>query len=323
MAETGRDIARAAELLRKGQLVAIPTETVYGLAANALDPEACVRIFEAKERPFFDPLIVHIKDLDEVLKYAVTFPPEAESLCRKFWPGPLTVVLNKRDIIPDIVTAGQNTVALRVPGHTLTLQLLEILDFPLAAPSANPFGYVSPTTAAHVERQLGSRIPYILDGGPCEVGLESTIVRFTGGKPELLRLGGMDADTLRKEIGDFTEMLHQGSDPSAPGQLDQHYSPHTRFMLCKEGETINVNSGYRTAFLRFRKAVDLHSEIDQYVLAADGDLHTAARNLFSKLRELDEKGYDQIIAETVPDTGLGRAINDRLRRAAAREISPE
>lgn len=323
MAETGRDIAKAAELLRSGEVVAIPTETVYGLAANALNPEACVRIFEIKERPFFDPLIVHIRGIEEVLRYAIEFPPEAKELCQRYWPGPLTVVLKKREIIPDIVTAGHDSVALRVPAHEVTLNLLQMLDFPLAAPSANPFGYVSPTRASHVEKQLGSKIPYILDGGPCRVGIESTIIRFGGERPELLRLGGMDTRILKETLGEFTESLHQGSNPGAPGQLDQHYAPLTRFILLKTGEQPFPIKGVKTALIRFRDYSTDFPEQDQYILSDTGDLHIAANQLFAVLRETDEKGYGQIIAETVPEVGIGRAINDRLRRAAAKGISPE
>ncbi|MFZ4635519.1 MAG: L-threonylcarbamoyladenylate synthase, partial [Saprospiraceae bacterium] len=186
----GSDLSRAVHLLNDGYLVGIPTETVYGLAGNALNPAAVASIFEAKNRPSFDPLIVHISDATELTRYALTLPEAARRLASLFWPGPLTLLLPRRAVIPDLVTSGLDRVALRVPAHEMALQLLQALDFPLAAPSANPFGYVSPTTAQHVVDQLGGRIPYVLDGGACAVGLESTIVGFEADGVVVYRLGG-------------------------------------------------------------------------------------------------------------------------------------
>jgi L-threonylcarbamoyladenylate synthase len=199
--------------------------------------------------------------------------------------------------------------------------MLNSLDFPLAAPSANPFGYVSPTTATHVNDQLGDSIGYILDGGPCDVGIESTIIGFAGPEPEMLRLGGLDPDELRKILGPVAENLTQNSNPAAPGQLDKHYSPKTRFELIELGSEYPESVG--VGFLRFNKPLENVPIINQFFLASDGDLHTAAKNLFHLLRKLDGMKFSKIVAERVPDHGLGRAINDRLRRAAAGGISPE
>lgn len=316
MAVVGQDIQRAAECLKNGELVAIPTETVYGLAANALNPEACVQIFEAKNRPFFDPLIVHIKSIDEVTKFVRTFPEVARKLCETLWPGPLTIVLPKSELIPDLVTAGQETVALRVPRHPMTLELLNKLDFPLAAPSANPFGYVSPTKAEHVAEQLGDRVSYILDGGNCEVGLESTIVRF-GEKIELLRLGGLEPDVLKNLVGDFTERIHQHSNPDAPGQMDKHYATATKLVLAGSLDEAAESLKHNSAFLGFDSMIAGIEERHQFLLAPDADTTTAAKNLFEMLRKIDRMGYGQIVAVKLPETGLGRAVNDRLTRASA------
>ncbi len=318
MAEIGRDPRVAKGYLDAGLPVAIPTETVYGLGANALDEQALLRIFEAKQRPFFDPLIVHIHGISEVSTYAAEFPDQARQLAMACWPGPLTIILPKRSIVPDLATAGHPTVALRVPDHPLTLELLRSLDYPLAAPSANPFGYISPTLPAHVQEQLGYRIPYILDGGPCRVGLESTIVSFAGGSPMLLRLGGMDPVKLKSILGELPEKLHTHSDPDAPGQMDRHYAPGTGFMIEDNLEDqLGALSGKRVALIRF-SAHSMKKVAVEFLLSPAGNTAEAALNLFRMLREADAGGFDAIIAELVPDEGLGRAVNDRLRRAAHR-----
>jgi L-threonylcarbamoyladenylate synthase len=321
MAEIGTDILKAAGILRSGGLVAIPTETVYGLAANALNADAVAGIFKAKNRPFFDPLIVHIHSISECEKYAENIPEAAIHLAENLWPGPLTIVLPKKEIIPDLVTAGNDSVGLRVPDHSMTLSLLKELDFPLAAPSANPFGYISPTSALHVQQQLGNEIDYILDGGPCKVGLESTIVRFTEEIPEVLRLGGTSPEILKKWLGNFTEHLNQNSDPTAPGQLDKHYSPHTKIYLIEFGSEIPEQFRAKNiALLRFNAYASGYSKEHQYILSESNDTKEAAIHLFEFLRILDQKKYAGIVAEMVPEKGLGRAINDRLKRAAANNI---
>jgi L-threonylcarbamoyladenylate synthase len=311
----GEDIAAAANCLRQGALVGMPTETVYGLAANALNPEAVASIFTAKNRPFFDPLIVHLHAEQEVSRYVSHYPEKARILAKAFWPGPLTLVLPKNDIIPDLVTAGQDTVGIRVPSHPVCLSLLQSLDFPLAAPSANPFGYVSPTTARHVADQLGEKVCYILDGGPCKVGVESTIVGFVDDEPILYRLGGIPVEAIEAVVGKVKEQLHSGSNPSAPGQLDAHYSPGCKVIIADE---LPENLHEKTALLRFKSILPGFPDEHQFLLSNKGSLEEAAVHLFALLRQLDSMGYGLIVAERLPNSGLGRAINDRLTRAAAK-----
>jgi L-threonylcarbamoyladenylate synthase len=314
MAETGTDISFARDLLKKGELVAIPTETVYGLAGNALDSAAVARIFEVKNRPSFDPLIVHIADYQQLSKYVMHVPVLAERLAKEFWPGPLTLLLKKRSIIPDLVTSGLDTVGIRCPNHPLTQGLLKTIDFPLAAPSANPFGFISPTTAGHVTEQLGSKIKYVLDGGPCKIGIESTIVGFENNKAVIHRLGGIDVETLEKIVGDI-EMSSSPSLPKAPGQLKSHYAPAKKMFTADVETAIGMIDLDRVAVLSF--ATD-YKATHQVILSPSGDLAEAAKNLFGALRQLDKMPVELILAELVPDEGIGRAINDRLRRASAK-----
>ena len=315
--EIGTDIERAATLIHQGGLVAIPTETVYGLAANALDPVAVTRIFEAKERPFFDPLIVHVADVSWLSRIVTEFPLQARQLAERFWPGPLTLVLPKTSVVPDLVTSGLDQVGVRIPHHPMALALLNACLVPLAAPSANLFGRISPTTAAHVAEQLSDRIDYILDGGPCTVGVESTVVRLLPG-PSLLRPGGIAFEDLTAVVGPVTVLAStdQPSDlpQSAPGMLPQHYAPRTRLIV--ESGQGRANHG-RWGRLNFREAKQGFPIADQEVLSPAGDLKEAAMNFFAALRRLDALGLDGIIAESFPETGLGRALNDRLRRAAS------
>ncbi len=319
MALIGKDISKAIEILQSGRLVAIPTETVYGLAGNALDPEAIARIYETKNRPSFDPLIVHISGINELAKYVDEIPDKAGLLAERFWPGPLTLLLPKAEIIPDMVTSGMSTVAIRVPDNKLTLGLLEKLPFPLVAPSANPFGYISPTTASHVNDQLGERIDYILDGGACHVGLESTIIGFPEGRPTIYRLGGLTIDNIREVIGEVDIRPHSSSNPRAPGMLKSHYAPRLPFRLFPENSMQRQKLPKGAAALVFQNPPAGINALHLRILAPDGDLHTAAKNLFRFMRELDNMDADVICAEEVPDTGIGKAINDRLRRAAAGE----
>jgi L-threonylcarbamoyladenylate synthase len=314
MAETGTDISTAKSLLQKGDLVAIPTETVYGLAGNALDVSSVAQIFEVKNRPSFDPLIVHIADYSQLTKYATQIPPHAERLAKEFWPGPLTLLLKKRSIIPDLVTSGLDTVGIRCPNHPLTQNLLKTLDFPLAAPSANPFGFISPTTAAHVTEQLGAKIKYVLDGGPCKVGVESTIVGFENNKIIVHRLGGIDVEQLETIVGDI-EIAVPGAILKSPGQLKSHYAPGKHMFTADLEAAIGLIDLEKVAILSFKH--DYRTK-HQVILSEKGDLSEAARNLFDALRKLDKMPVDLILAEFVPDEGIGRAINDRLRRASAK-----
>jgi L-threonylcarbamoyladenylate synthase len=302
-------------LLEQGQVVAIPTETVYGLAANALDAKAVIKIFEAKKRPFFDPLIVHLKHASELDKYAVNIPSQAYALSKAFWPGPLTLVLQRSALIPDMVTSGLDTVALRVPAHPLALQILSRLSFPLAAPSANPFGYISPTTAQHVLAQLQGHIPLIVDGGPCTVGVESTIVQCTHEGTTVLRLGGTSVESIEAIVGKVKVNITSSSNPQAPGMLTTHYAPRKPMLIGNIDDLMAEHSSKKIAVLTFQKTYNVpHSR----VLSAKGELNEAAQNLFSMMRELDATDADIILTELVPALGLGPAINDRLQRAASK-----
>lgn len=314
---TADAIAAAADLIRNGEVVAFPTETVYGLAADATNASAVARIFAIKARPSFDPLIVHIDSAEMLASVAAFVPPPAAALAQRFWPGPLTIVLRKTERIPDIVTAGLPSLAVRLPDHDVARSLIAAVGRPLAAPSANPFGYVSPTTAAHVEAQLGAQLPFILDGGPCRVGVESTIVSFVDAEPALLRAGGIGLEDIERVIG----ALHITTDhalPLAPGQLPRHYAPRTPIAIVASPGQIPTGSRGDTALLLPRPDPDSGGFAHVEVLSLDGALPTVAANLFAALRRVDDRGFARIVAVAVPEVGLGRAIMDRLRRASAR-----
>lgn len=309
------EINKAAQLLMEGKVVAIPTETVYGLAGNAFDENAVKQIFEIKQRPLFNPLIVHIKSVDYLEQIAKDIPVKALELAKHFWPGALTLVLPKKDIIPSIVTANKETVAVRVPSHPVTLQLLNRLEFPLAAPSANPFGYISPTKASHVEKQLGNKIPFILDGGSCEKGIESTIIGFENDEPVLYRVGAISKEEIEKCIGKIIIKNNAASKPEAPGMLSKHYAPKTK-LLVSNGiiASINEHKDNNVGFLLFSENTELQKR--KFISLSDNnDLEEAAQNLYAAMHELDAMGFDFIIAELFPNSGLGVSINDRLHRA--------
>jgi L-threonylcarbamoyladenylate synthase len=314
MAIISKDISEASLFLRIGQLVGIPTETVYGLAANATDPKAVVKIFETKNRPDFDPLIVHIGIQSDINKWGINIHPKILEITNALWPGPLTVVVEKSDLIPDIVSSGLDTVGIRMPNHLLTLELLRSIPFPLAAPSANPFGYISPTSAQHVEDQLGEKIPFILDGGPCDIGVESTIIQILNDEIHVLRWGGIDEKQLSNFGLPIISATHSTSKPNAPGQLTSHYAPRKPFFLGNVEELEQQHLGSRIGHLYWNKSSN--SELDR-TLSINSNLREAAHNLFGFMRELDTSSADIIIAELVPNEGLGKAINDRLKRAAA------
>jgi L-threonylcarbamoyladenylate synthase len=324
------DRVAAVELLRKGDLVALPTETVYGLAAKALNPIAVAKIFEAKERPRFDPLIVHLPNRDW-LGRIVDLPAGDRQLigklADKFWPGPLTIVLPKREIVPDIVTAGLETVAVRLSAHPAFAEIVGELDEPLAAPSANRFGRVSPTTAQHVLDELDGRIPLIVDAGPTEHGIESTIVAVRDGKIAVLRRGPITDE----ELSEFADIISvTGTQKiSAPGQLPSHYAPTTPLRLIDKAEAFPPQKAQRIGLLAWSSGFPSArpSQIETRRteafaavrnLSDRGDLREAAANLFRYLRELDALGLDLIVAERVPSRGLGAAIMDRLERASHR-----
>lgn len=313
MAEIGQDLQRAIALLRSSELVAIPTETVYGLAGNALDEVAVAKIFEVKNRPFFDPLIIHTDRLEKVAQLHEGIPKQILALSKKFMPGPLTILVKKSVLVPDLITAGSDKVAIRIPKHPLTLDLLSALDFPLAAPSANPFGYISPTSAAHVQKQLGDKIKYILDGGVCGIGLESTIIEWREDQIFVLRKGGIPIEALGDNVlvADLSS-----SNPAAPGMLKSHYAPKVPILIDADLDKIEQYNLERIGVLAFDKALDYIPIENQLILSKKGSIKEAAHRFFSHLRTLDEMDIDVIITSFVPDEGLGRAINDKLRRAA-------
>lgn len=318
MAKIGVDISEAVNLLKDSKLVAIPTETVYGLAGNAFDLEAVTEIFKAKNRPFFDPLILHTDTIEKVLTFVTEIPEVLQKLADVFWPGPLTLLLDRTVLVPDLVTSGLDTVAVRIPSHPLTLSLLAKIDFPLAAPSANPFGYISPTSAAHVQAQLGEKIDYILDGGICEVGLESTIVGLENGVPVILRLGGLSVEKIEEVIGKVEIKAHSSSNPKAPGMLKSHYSPRKPFLISPSENDLKSYNKNRVGVLVFGEFDKDYLIDNQVSLSMGKDIDEAAHKLFSSLRTLDTFDIDVIILkEYLPEIGLGLAMNDRLKRAAA------
>lgn len=304
----------AAKLLREGQIVALPTETVYGLAADALNPAAVARIFEAKARPRFDPLIVHLPGmgwLEQVANIKDETRPLLEKLVAKFWPGPLTFVLPRRKIISHLVTAGLDTVAVRMSAHPVFGEIIREFDRPLAAPSANRFGRISPTTAEHVRDELDGKISLIVDAGRTAHGIESTIVAIFPDRIEMLRRGPITGEQLA-EFG-ATELTRE-STVRAPGQLPSHYAPQTALVLTNDASAFDLSGKKRCGLLSWRNASEGFSEVR--VLSNKGDMREAAANLFRYLRELDHANLDLIVAEELPNEGLGKAINDRLRRAA-------
>jgi L-threonylcarbamoyladenylate synthase len=299
------DINIAAEEIKKGNVVGLPTETVYGLGANALDPEAVLKIYEVKERPKFNPLIVHVlkNDID---KYVKDIPANIIKLIEKFSPGPITFVLKRRDVIPDIVCAGLETVAIRVPSHDVFRQVLEITQLPISAPSANRFGKLSPTSAEDVLKELDGKIDYILDGGKSDIGIESTVVSHTDGEVKILRHGFISKEDIEKVIGEVAQLEEyiEGDDgirPASPGMIKNHYAPNTPLYLTK------------------KEFMDAYSQNEKVGILETGkydNIKDLAVNLFSDMRKLDEKKYDFILTTKVKNEGIGRAINDRLLRAA-------
>ena len=312
----GKDINMAASLLTAGEIVGIPTETVYGLAANALDEVAVSKIFTIKNRPTFDPLIIHTSSIERMMDYVVEVPDPLLKLAQVFMPGPLTLLLPKKENISDLVTAGSSQVAVRIPDHRLTRSLLKLLPFPLAAPSANPFGYISPTTAWHVDKQLGEKIPYILDGGSCLVGVESTIVGINDDKVTVFRKGGISLEKIRAVIGEIEVITHSSSNPAAPGMLENHYASRHPLVIDDVDKILPRYETERVGVIVFKKPVDTIPIQNQIILSPTGNFEEAARNLFSGMRTLDALDLDVILAFLLPEEDLGVAINDRLRRAS-------
>ncbi|HEU0274867.1 MAG TPA: L-threonylcarbamoyladenylate synthase [Candidatus Udaeobacter sp.] len=309
--------ARAVQLLREGEVVALPTETVYGLAADALDPTAVAKIFEAKERPRFDPLILHLPGndwLERVARIDTDSRALTKELSTEFWPGPLTLVLDRQSIVPEIVTAGLDTVAVRMSSHPVFTEVISAFGKPLAAPSANRFGRVSPTIAQHVFDELNGRVPLIIDAGPTAYGIESTIIAVRGNRIEILRLGPITPE----QLAPFGH-IHVDRAPekvSAPGQLPSHYAPKTSLRLINNAESLALPASYRVGLLAWNPLIRGEHFAVVRTLSKRQDLREAASNLFRCLRELDDCGLDLIVAERVPAQGIGSAILDRLERAS-------
>jgi L-threonylcarbamoyladenylate synthase len=312
-------MARAADMLRHGGVVAFPTETVYGLGATAFDEKAVARIFEIKQRPRFDPLIVHVSGPEQLPPLVREVPEAAKVLIERFWPGPLTLVLPKTPAVPDLVTAGLSTVAVRMPRHPVALELIGRVGMPVAAPSANPFGYISPTTAHHVAKQLGHLVDMVLDGGPCAIGVESTVLSLAGQRPAILRVGGVSPEDIECVLGSKLNLATRSFQPASPGQLPKHYAPKTPIVIgaCDR----DIPEGARVGLLSFRARPSNDGFAAVEVLSRDGELREAAINLFAALHRLDAMNLDLILSERVPENGLGLAIMDRLRRASKRSAT--
>ncbi|MDQ2867008.1 MAG: L-threonylcarbamoyladenylate synthase [Verrucomicrobiota bacterium] len=307
-------IARAVELLRAGEIVALPTETVYGLAADALNADAVAKIFAAKERPRFNPLIVHLPNRGWLSQIASADDALMRCLADEFWPGPLTFVLPRQKIVPDLVTAGLETVAVRMSAHPICSEIIRVLDRPLAAPSANRFGRISPTNAEAVREELDGRVSLIVDGGATAHGIESTIIQTSGDTIDILRRGPITADALSR-FGNVRERTSADT-ITAPGQLASHYAPRTQLIAIERLDKFSWPAGKRVGVMALRFSGPRPATGATAELSASGDLGEAATNLFRTLRELDHKQLDLIVAELVPEEGIGAAINDRLRRAA-------
>lgn len=319
IAANNENIAIASEVIKSGGLVAFPTETVYGLGADGLNPIAVAKIFEAKNRPSFNPLILHISNKDELQKFALATDERIEKLINKFWPGPLTLVLPKHEIVPDIVTSGNPTVAIRMPNHSVALELIQKSGCPIAAPSANKFGHLSPTEAAHVEKSIGDKVDVILDGGKCTVGVESTIIQFIDGKFSLLRPGGLSREEIEKVIGKVEVVSKFSLRPNSPGQLPFHYAPTIPLYFLSE-DLLEKYSNKKIGVLFFKDVRNQNRFHSIKVLSKNGDMKEAAANLFNFLHEFEKEEVDLILVEPVKEEGLGVAIMDRLKKGTARFI---
>ncbi|MEM7484001.1 MAG: L-threonylcarbamoyladenylate synthase [Bacteroidota bacterium] len=321
MTRISKDISKAVEILKGEDIVAIPTETVYGLAGNIYSEKAITKIFQLKQRPLFNPLIVHVHSLAEVEEIVTHIPDKAKLLAHAFWPGSLTLILPKKTTVPHLVTAGKDTVAVRIPKHPVALELLKRLDFPLAAPSANPFGAISPTQASHVVNYFTDDLSLILDGGDCEHGIESTIIGFENEKPILYRLGSIAMEDITNVIGEIEVKNKKETAPNAPGMLSRHYAPNTTTFLVDDVDAfIGDKLDKKIGVLLFNKKVDNPSLAHQEVLSSSGNLKEATSKLYAALHKLDKMDLDMIVAQRFPDTGLGKSINDRLERATKKKL---
>jgi L-threonylcarbamoyladenylate synthase len=328
---TPEQIEAGAEIIRSGGLLAIPTETVYGLGANGLDPEAVRHIFEAKGRPQDNPLILHIASADWLERYCAEVPPIAYRLAERFWPGPLTMILKRKDIVPDVTTGGLDTVGMRCPNHPVTLQIIQAADLPVAAPSANTSGRPSCTTAEHVREDMMGKIDGIMDGGPCAVGVESTIIDLTVTPPQLLRPGGLPLEALEEVLGEVTVdkavtgLLSDGEQPRAPGMKYRHYAPHAPVtVVTGDPETsaayIQAHMGEKSGVICFREFLELFAGHETHDLGPAGDQAEQARRVFDALRTFDGTDVVEIWAQCPDSKGLGLAIGNRLKKAAGFHI---
>jgi len=316
MSIISKDISKAVRLLNDEELVAIPTETVYGLAGNIYSEKAINAIFKTKQRPKFNPLIVHIPNVEYLENIVEYIPEKARLLADAFWPGPITLVLKKKKEIPALITAGKSTVAVRVPNHPVTLDLLRQLDFPLAAPSANPFNRISPTTAKHVEDYFINDLKLVLDGGPCQSGIESTIIGFEKDEPIIYRLGSTPIEAIENVVGKISIKNKKEVAPDAPGMLERHYAPTTKTILTDNlQKAIQQYQGKRIGLLVYNDISNDDAVDYKIVLSEEKNLQEAASKLYDALHQLDRQNLDIIIAERLPDYDLGKSINDRLQRA--------
>ena len=312
------DISKAIEILNNGELVAIPTETVYGLAGNIFNESSVKRIFETKKRPAYNPLIVHIPSIEYLNKVVSYIPEKAKQLADAFWPGSLTLILPKKSSIPDLVTAGKSTVGVRIPNHPVTLELLKRLEFPLAAPSANPFNRISPTRPEHVADYFEDSLEMVLDGGVCQKGVESTIIGFENDNPVVYRLGAISIEEIEAVVGPVELKNKKERNPDAPGMLLKHYSPRTKIMISDSIVTDHeVYKSEKIGVLSFSNSYNQSLVKVNSILSPSGNLEEAAANLYQSLHELDSQNLTIILAEKFPEEGLGKTINDRLQRAAS------
>ncbi|MBU3011049.1 threonylcarbamoyl-AMP synthase [Polaribacter vadi] len=317
MSIISKDIQNAIAILTNEELVAIPTETVYGLAGNIFSEKAIKSIFETKKRPFFNPLIVHIPSADKLETIVSEVPKKARILADKFWPGSMTLVLKKHESIPDLITAGKDTVAVRVPNHTTTISLLKQLPFPLAAPSANPFNNISPTKPEHVERYFKNDIKMVLDGGTCKNGIESTIIGFENNEPIIYRLGALALEEIEAVIGKIEIKNKKEENPDAPGMLDKHYSPLTTTILTTSiVDEIEQHPNKKIGVLTLNSSFKSDKISAEIILSTSSNLEEAASKLYDALHQLDHQNLDIILVEKMPDFGLGKSMNDRLQRAS-------
>ncbi|MFM2266277.1 MAG: L-threonylcarbamoyladenylate synthase [Bacteroidota bacterium] len=311
-----QDLDKAISLLDQDELIAIPTETVYGLAGNIYSEKAIRSIFALKKRPLFNPLIVHIHAIDQLENLTTEFPEKAEQLAKQFWPGPLTLLLKKHPNVPDLITAGKDTVAIRIPNHVLTLALLSKLNYPLAAPSANPFGSISPTNALHVADYFVGQLPMVLEGGQCQNGIESTIVGFENGEPVLYRLGAISQEDIEQVVGQIKLKNKKENAPEAPGMLSRHYAPTTTtFIFTDLEESLTQHAGKKIGVLAFKQPYNNPAIAHLELLSASGSLVESAAKLYAALHTLDKLQLDVLLVEKFPDSELGKSINDRLERA--------